>query len=122
MLAFLFRVQVLISALGQTPSISTALLGLYPCRKAVTEPFPLYQMTSQFQSLSTEVNISKLKLLMYLTQIYLGENPVVATDATCFMSWIAKEYGLKLPRDYATKETCSKSTGDKTDINKDVCW
>ena len=38
------------------------------------------------------------------------------------MSWIAKEYGLKLPRDYAVKESCSRSFGDKTDINKDVCW
>ena len=52
----------------------------------------------------------------------LGENPIVATDATCFMSWIAKEYGLKLPRDYAVKESCSRGTGDKTDINKDECW
>merc|ERR1711971_1172176 len=54
--------------------------------------------------------------------VYRGENPVVATDATCFMSWIAKEYGLKLPRDYAVKESCSSSFGDKTDIDKDVCW
>ena len=46
---------------------------------------------------------------------------MVATDATCYMSWIAGEYGLQLPRDYTIKASCSQSTGDKADLNKAVC-
>ena len=52
----------------------------------------------------------------------LGSNPVVATDATCFMPWIVQQYGLKLPKDFKTKDSCIHGTGDKSDINKDICW
>ena len=51
---------------------------------------------------------------------------MVATDAICFMPWIAAEYGLKLPEEYEeiikNRESCRVGTGDKTDINKEVCW
>ena len=47
-----------------------------------------------------------------------GQNPAVVTDATCFMGWIAEQYGLKLPRDYKV-EHCTKHTGDVNDVNKE---
>ena len=53
--------------------------------------------------------------------VFRGSNPMVVTDATCYMSWIADQYGLKLPRDYKVKESCTQSAGDRTDINKDIC-
>ena len=46
---------------------------------------------------------------------------MVATDASCFMPWIASQYGLKLPRTYKMKPSCMQSSGDKTDLNKTVC-
>ena len=61
-----------------------------------------------------------------MLSIMIGLNPLVATDAICFMPWIAAEYGLKLPEEYEeiikNRESCRVGTGDKTDINKDVCW
>ena len=115
-----FRAQVLTFP-EMIPNTNTALWGLCPCQKAVTELYNSHPMMLLFQSLSIEV----IKIEVVALQLFKntkGENPVVATDATCFMSWIAKEYGLRLPRDYVVKETCSRSFGDKTDINKDVCW
>ena len=53
--------------------------------------------------------------------IFRGSNPVVVTDATCYMDWIAEQYNLRLEDDYESKESCSQSSGDKEDINKDVC-
>ena len=54
--------------------------------------------------------------------IYRGSNPAVVTDATCYMDWIAEQYQLRLENTYESKPTCSKSSGDKEDINKEVCW
>ena len=54
--------------------------------------------------------------------IYRGSNPAVVTDATCYMDWIAEQYNLRLEDDYESKASCSQSSGDKEDINKDVCW
>ena len=54
--------------------------------------------------------------------IFRGSNPVVVTDATCYMDWIAEQYNLRLESNYESKESCSLSYGDKEDINKDVCW
>ena len=51
-----------------------------------------------------------------------GLNPLVATDAICFMPWIAAEYGLRLPEDYKVRPSCFTGVGDKEDINKEVCW
>ena len=65
-------------------------------------------------------------LLRFIFITVIGLNPLVATDAICFMPWIAAEYGLKLPEEYEeiikNRESCRVGTGDKTDINKDVCW
>ena len=51
---------------------------------------------------------------------------MVATDAICFMPWIAAEYGLRLEEDYddmiRNRPSCFRGTGDKTDLNKEVCW
>ena len=47
---------------------------------------------------------------------------MVATDAVCYMNWVAAQYGLELEQQYQTKDSCFASSGDKTDINKDVCW
>ena len=46
---------------------------------------------------------------------------MVATDASCYMGWIAGEYGLQLPREYTIKGTCLQGTGDKGDLNKAAC-
>ena len=55
-----------------------------------------------------------------------GLNPLVATDAICFMPWIAAEYGLRLEENYddmiRNRPSCFAGTGDKTDINKEICW
>ena len=53
--------------------------------------------------------------------IYRGSNPAVVTDATCYMDWIAEQYQLRLENDYESKTSCSQSSGDKEDINQDVC-
>ena len=53
--------------------------------------------------------------------IYRGSNPAVVTDATCYMDWIAEQYELRLENDYESKTSCSQSSGDKEDINQDVC-
>ena len=58
--------------------------------------------------------------------MFAGLNPMVATDAICFMPWIAAEYGLRLEEDYddmiRNRPSCFTGTGDKTDINKEICW
>ena len=53
--------------------------------------------------------------------IYRGSNPAVVSDATCYMDWIAEQYNLRLDYDYDRKASCFQSSGDKQDINKDVC-
>ena len=53
--------------------------------------------------------------------LFRGANPMVVTDATCFMPWIAAQYGLSLPRDYKVKDSCTQSTGNRDDINKEDC-
>ena len=52
---------------------------------------------------------------------YRGDNPSVATDAICFLDWIANQYDLKLPQDCQKKASCHKSRGDRGDANKRVC-
>ena len=53
--------------------------------------------------------------------IYRGSNPAVVTDLTCFMDWIAEQYNLRLDYDYEQKVSCSRSVGDRQDINRDQC-
>ena len=46
---------------------------------------------------------------------------MVATDAICFMPWVARQYGLKMPKFYKQKKSCNIGSGDRNDINKAVC-
>ena len=45
----------------------------------------------------------------------------MATDARCFMSWIASQYGMKLEKEYRDRPSCRTGTGDKEDVNKEEC-
>ena len=65
-----------------------------------------------------ELSIEETPLRDY---IYRGSNPVVVTDATCYMNWIAEQYHLRVEDDYESKASCSQSTGDKEDINQEEC-
>jgi len=53
--------------------------------------------------------------------LYRGENAAVVTDVTCFMDWIADQYGLQLPQQYKRKDSCLNGKGDRKDFNKPVC-
>ena len=66
---YIRRVQGLISALEMIPSTSTALWGLYPCQKDVTEQLNSFRMKPQSPSFSTEVRSLKLWLEVKLTQL-----------------------------------------------------
>ena len=50
---------------------------------------------------------------------FIGENPGVFTEASCYLPWIADSYGLTLARGYATG--CRPASGDKEDVGKDDC-
>ena len=52
---------------------------------------------------------------------YSSENPGVFTDAYCYLPWIAAMYGMKLPEDYTSKESCSRTIGNKSNINLEDC-
>ena len=49
---------------------------------------------------------------------------MVATDASCYMEWIAEQYGLELEESYREKlrnnpnPRCTQSTGNINDVNK----
>ena len=66
-------------------------------------------------------NIRSTKSLFWKKKSSPGENPAVVTDATCYMGWIAEQYGLRLPRDYKVKPSCTQHTGDVNDVNKRLC-
>ena len=46
----------------------------------------------------------------------------MVTDASCYMGWIAEQYGLELPEQYERKlrrkPTCTMSSGNINDVNK----
>ena len=46
----------------------------------------------------------------------------MVTDASCYMGWIAEQYGLELPEEYERKlrrkPTCTMSSGEINDVNK----
>jgi len=46
-----------------------------------------------------------------LTQ--LSENPATYTKLSCFLPWVARQYGLDYDGDPATDQTCSQGTGEK---------
>ena len=49
---------------------------------------------------------------------------MVVTDATCYMEWIAEQYGMELEESYRQRlrdnpnPRCTQSTGDINDVNK----
>ena len=50
-----------------------------------------------------------------------SSNPAVFTDARCYLDWIAAQYGLVLPADYAKPATCATASGDRAAANKPNC-
>ena len=50
-----------------------------------------------------------------------GENPLVFTDARCFMPWIASQYNMKLEKEYKERENCEKGTGKRSNVNQPQC-
>ena len=82
---------------------------------------PVYQYSfagpltmSKGCDLAIELKRDKTPLRDY---IYRGSNPAVVTDATCYMDWIAEEDNMRLDYQY-DKSTCSKTFGNKNDINR----
>mgnify|MGYP001427038769 FL=1 len=45
----------------------------------------------------------------------------MATDARCFMPWIASQYNMKLEADYAERLNCQNGEGDKNNVDKEQC-
>ena len=55
-------------------------------------------------------------------KIYVsGENPLVVTDARCFMPWIASQYNMKLEKEYEERANCKKGEGQSSNIDKKRC-
>ena len=55
-------------------------------------------------------------------KIYVsGENPLVVTDARCFMPWIASQYNMKLEKEYDPRDNCKKGEGKSSNVNQDPC-
>ena len=52
---------------------------------------------------------------------YSAENPGIFTDAYCYLPWIAGMYGMKMPPDYATKPSCSRTVGSRENIEQSNC-
>ena len=77
--------------------------------------------SGQFTAASSDTSILKFQPDC-LPYTFPGLNPMVATDAICFMPWIAAEYGLRLAEDYQVRPSCFTGVGDKEDFNKEVCW
>ena len=45
----------------------------------------------------------------------------MVTDATCFMQWIADQYGLRLSQTYKNKPSCFQGRGNRRDFNRTMC-
>ena len=52
---------------------------------------------------------------------YAASNPGVFTDLRCYLDWVAKQYGMKMPATFTKPSACGVSHGDRDDINKEVC-
>ena len=53
-----------------------------------------------------------------LTQF--SENPATYTKLSCFLPWVARQYGLDYDGDPATDQTCSQGSGEKP-TGEEVC-
>ena len=55
-------------------------------------------------------------------EVKAGENPGVFTQASCYLPWLAQEYGMELnPKLRKVVGTCSSSTGVKNQPLKTIC-
>ena len=54
-------------------------------------------------------------------QYISGENPLVVTDARCFMPWIASQYNMKLEKDYKPRDNCQKGNGNRDNVDQKRC-
>ena len=79
-----------------------------PSQHAFTGPLSMSKSCDQIQILDNQIQ-------------YSSENPGVFTDAYCYLPWIAAIYGMKLPENYARKESCGKAIGKKGNINLEDC-
>ena len=50
--------------------------------------------------------------------VFRGSNVAVATDASCYMQWIADQFNLKLEYEYEKKRSCFTPSGDREDIDR----
>jgi hypothetical protein len=57
----------------------------------------------------------------YSGLINYSSNPAVFTDASCYLEWIAAQYGLSMPAGYNKPASCSASSGDKLAVNNTNC-
>ena len=55
------------------------------------------------------------------TITYVASNPGVFTDLRCYLPWVAKQYGMRLPTSFQKPSSCDVSHGDREDIDKEVC-
>ena len=71
------------------------------------------------------IEVSKISCLQIVHRYklnILGENPLVAADARCYMPWIASQYNMKLEKDYEERLNCQEDQGDKNNADlKDEC-
>ena len=81
---YIRRVQGLISALEMIPSTSTALWGLYPCQKDVTEQLNSFRMKPQSPSFSTEVKSLKLWLEVFGVFLVLDTLIILSNACKCY--------------------------------------
>ena len=89
------------------------------------------ELVTRQTNLATEVDmyinnkfiIYKIFFFMHnlQNQCFSGENPLVVTDARCFMPWIASQYNMKLEKDYAERENCQKGTGNRDIVDQEEC-
>ena len=70
----------------------------------------------------TKVHLLSCALQLKIHKVNIsGENPLVATDARCFMPWIASQYNMKLEADYAERLNCQNGEGDKNNADQEQC-
>ena len=79
-----------------------------PSQHAFTGPLSMSKSCDQIQIYDNTIQ-------------YSSENPGVFTDAYCYLPWIAAMYGMKLPVNYTSKDSCGKTIGKKGNINLEDC-
>ena len=79
-----------------------------PSQHAFTGPLSMSKSCDQIQIFNKAIQ-------------YSSENPGVFTDAYCYLPWIAAMYGMKLPENYTSKESCGKTIGKKGNIHLEDC-